>query len=136
MPVTRQQIMERGLHHSCPNCGAKPLFSSRFKMYVQCPKCGMNFDKEDGFYAGYLAILYGMVAFGWIAPIALLWLLGVLGNTAAIILGALGAVAGPVLLYQTARCIWMAGYYWFLPHELPANMPEREGENVENRDGE
>lgn len=115
------EIVKRGLRHECPNCGERTLFASAFKMHVKCSRCGMNFDKEDGFYAGYLAILYGLVAFGWILPIALLWLFKLLGDWPAAGLAFLGAALGPLFLYKTSRSIWLSGYYAVLPHELPAN---------------
>ncbi len=120
-PVPVCEIIKRGIRQECPNCGEKTLFASAFKMHTVCSKCGMNFDKEDGFYAGYLAILYGLVAFGWIFPIAFLWLFKIIGDWPAAILAFLGAALGPFFLYKISRSIWLAGYYAVLPHELPAN---------------
>ncbi len=121
--IDRKVIFWRGLAHACPNCGQSGLFASAWRMHRRCPHCRMNFDKEDGFYAGYLAILYGLVAFGWILPIGVLWLLQVIGDGTAVIASLAGALLGPVFLYRTSRSLWLAGYYCFFPHELPGPLP-------------
>jgi len=48
--------------------------------------------------------------------------LHVIGFTTALIVAAVGAIVLPVVSYRSSRSWWLASYYLFLPHHLPANQ--------------
>jgi uncharacterized protein (DUF983 family) len=54
MPVTRSQIIARGVANRCPNCDSHTLFKAdaHFKINEQCENCGLKFDRGDGFFLG------------------------------------------------------------------------------------
>ncbi|MGA3007996.1 MAG: DUF983 domain-containing protein [Opitutaceae bacterium] len=123
MPVTRGQIIARGLSHRCPNCGAQTLFKegAYFKIDERCARCGLRFDRGDGFFLGPFVINYGVIAFGFVLPILFLYAMGVLKPVAAIATSATGAVLLPVLLYRLSWSWWLMAYFYFLPQKLPDN---------------
>lgn len=123
-PVTRGQIISRGLSGHCPNCGqAHTLFQpgKRFTINHACPKCGLTYDRGDGFFLGPFVINYTFTIAVFIVPVILLSVFGVLGTTAAIAAGGLSALLVPLILYRTSWSWWLMCYFYFLPEKLPNN---------------
>ncbi len=135
MPVTRTQIITRGLANRCPNCGGRTLFKAGtlFELDRACRDCGLKLEKDEGFFLGAMAINYGVTCIGLLTPVAVLWYLGALPGKVAIGLAVgLGLIA-PVALYRSSRSWQLMLYYYFLPQHLPANRRELsslEDENV------
>jgi uncharacterized protein (DUF983 family) len=126
MNVTRGQIFRRGLTHRCPNCGEKTLFKpgAWFELNPDCPNCGLKIERDEGFFLGSMSLNYGATVVGFVTPVVVLACLHVIGFTTALIVAALGAVVVPIILYRSSRSWWLANYYLFLPHHLPANRRE------------
>src|SRR5690349_20459994 len=85
LKVTRAQILSRGLHNRCPNCGESSLFASAFTLHKACPKCGLEFERGEGFYLGSMSINYGvtigvclvpLLVLGWTGVISAAWAIG------------------------------------------------------------
>jgi uncharacterized protein (DUF983 family) len=111
-------ILIRGFRNRCPNCGQRTLFQPGryFKVAHTCRSCGLPIDRGGGFFLGPVSINYGIVAFGIVAPLILLGVIGVLPLTLAVILGGAGAVLLPILLYRSSWSLWVAGFYLLFPH--------------------
>ena len=132
--VTRGQIIARGLTHRCPNCGARTLFrsGSLFELNPACPECGLRFERDEGFFLGSMSLNYGVTLVGFLLPVLGLYLAGVISGLTAGILAAVGAIGFPMLFYRSSRSWWLANYYLFLPHHLPANRRELPATGDEN----
>lgn len=124
MPVTRRQIIARGLAGHCPNCGGQTLFPPgvHFGINEQCPNCGLKLNRGEGFFLGPLVINYTVTVVGLIIPVILLSVHGVISSAAAIALAGSVAVAIPLLLYRRTWSWWLMTYFYFLPQKLPANV--------------
>ena len=46
----------RGFTMRCARCGSGHLFHGYFTMVPDCPRCGLHFEREQGYWAGALAI--------------------------------------------------------------------------------
>ena len=123
MKVTRGQIIARGLTHRCPNCGGRTLFQPGrpFELNAACPRCGLRFEKDEGFFLGSMSLNYGMTILLCLGPVAVLAWCRLLSITTAAILAGAGAVVFPMLFYRSSRSWWLMNYYVFLPQHLPAN---------------
>ena len=135
MPVTRGQIIARGLAHRCPNCGGRTLFKAGtfFEIDRTCAGCGLKFEKDEGFFLGAMALNYGVTCAGLLVPVVIGWYLGVLGGRTAIGLALTLAVVAPLALYRSSRSWQLMLYYFFLPQHLPVNrraLDALEDENV------
>src|SRR5262249_43864807 len=54
-------LFARALQRRCPNCGARGLFASWFRMRPNCPVCGIATERgEDGYVVG--AYMFNIVA--------------------------------------------------------------------------
>jgi len=123
MPVTRGQIVVRGLTHRCPNCGSKTLFQ-RGKLIAlnrDCPVCGLVIERDEGSFLGSMSLNYGITLIFVLSPIAILWYLDVFSDRVASFLALAGAILFPALFYRSSRSWWLMSYYFFLPQHLPAN---------------
>lgn len=124
LTVTRGAIISRGLTHRCPNCGASTLFvtGTLFKIAPSCAGCGLKFERDEGSFLGAVSLNYGVTVCGFLVPVLVAYLAGLLPGRPAVILAGLGAVGFPVLFYRSSRSWWLMNYYLVLPQHLPANQ--------------
>lgn len=99
----------RALRRRCPRCGFA-AFSSYFTLREHCEKCGLRFEREEGYWVGAL-IINTVVAFG---TFLLLFVGGILLYWPDVPWGALGTVTIvamallPILFYPISKTLWMA----------------------------
>jgi len=122
--VRHRDIVRRGLRCECPNCGQSKLFQSLLKIQHRCPYCGMTLERGDGYFLGPLCINYGLVVFGYIAPLLMLGVAGLISLKLALAVALVGALLFPLFLYRICWSLWLMIYYLCLPGELHANRSE------------
>ena len=134
MKVTKGQIFARGITNCCPNCGAKKLFKegTLFELNPECPECGLKIERDEGFFLGSMSLNYGVTIIGFLVPVLILYLLGILSGMAAAVIAGLGAIGVPILFYRSSRSWWLMSYYFFLPNHLPANRRDLAPDEDEN----
>jgi ribosomal protein S27AE len=134
MPVTRTQILARGLTNRCPNCGGRTLFQegTLFRVNRSCPRCGLPIERDEGSFLGAMSLNYGVTIILFLVPVLLLYLGGLFSGLMAAIMAGAGAVAVPALLYRSSRSWWLMNYYFFVPHHLPANQRKLTGDEDAN----
>jgi len=132
--VTRGQLIVRGLTNCCPNCGAHKLFKpgTLFELNAECPDCGLKIERDEGFFLGSMSLNYGVTLIGFLLPVLILFLTGVIGGVTAAVLAGIGALVFPMAFYRSSRSWWLMSYYYFLPHHLPANRGELAAGQDEN----
>jgi uncharacterized protein (DUF983 family) len=123
MKVTRLQVVSRGLRNCCPNCGESTLFrkGAWFDLNKACPTCGLQFERDEGFFIGSMSLNYGVTLVVFVTPVIVLAYKGVIGTTLATVLAGVGAIGFPVLFYRSSRSWWLMQYYLLFPLHLPAN---------------
>jgi hypothetical protein len=123
MTVTRLQVISRGLRNRCPNCGEATLFrkGSWFQLNKACPACGLQFERDEGFFIGSMSLNYGVTLVVFVTPVIILTYKDVIGTTTAVILAGIGAIGFPILFYRSSRSWWLMQYYALFPRHLPAN---------------
>jgi len=122
MSVSKREIISRGLHLRCPNCGGPALFQhGSMRINDRCPDCRTELNRGEGFFLGPMVVNYSFVVFAFVVPCIVLWALGVLPLALAIGLVAIGCVVLPFVLYRLSWSLWLMTYFWFLPDRLPAN---------------
>ena len=91
-------------------CGQGGLFTSWFRMRERCPRCGLPFEREPGFYLGAMAINYGVAGVVFIA-LLVVWLAVTLPDPPVLLITLVGlGVTGAVVLvfYPFSKTIWSA----------------------------
>lgn len=122
----------RGLTKRCARCGSGHLFRRWFTMVDDCPGCDLHFEREQGFFAGALAIniiAATMVFFAcFIGGLFLMWpdVNAALLTVSLIVINA----TFPIFFYPFSKTIWIAVDRAFL-QRLDKN--EAADEQVETR---
>jgi uncharacterized protein (DUF983 family) len=130
------KILARGLTLRCPNCGAGGLFRGLIGMRERCPRCGLLFEREQGFFLGAMVFNYTFTALiaGVVPCVILLAGLAYAPLRDQVRLFVAAVVAGlvlPLLFYRPSKSLWLMTYYLFVPHDLPANGGEQERNEIE-----
>jgi uncharacterized protein (DUF983 family) len=122
MNVSRWQILGRGLTLRCPNCGGRTVFRGLFGINERCARCGLVFEREEGFFIGGLVINYTVTAVPLLLPLLIAVFLDAIRVRDALILAVAWCAIVPVLFYNPSRSLWLMLYYLVFPQELPANQ--------------
>jgi len=122
MSVTKREIVSRGLHLRCPNCGERTLFQTNaMRINRRCPSCRVDLNRGDGFFLGPMVLNYSIAVFLFVIPCILLGASGMFPWAIALGLAAAGCVILPIVFYRLSWSWWLMLYFWFLPERLPAN---------------
>jgi uncharacterized protein (DUF983 family) len=110
MPTSRATTLVRGLTRRCPRCGSGRLFRHYFTMVPDCPRCGLHFEREQGYWAGALAI--NIICVGGLFAITFLvaMILTVPDVPVPLMLAIFVPmmVLGPIIWYPFSKTIWVA----------------------------
>jgi uncharacterized protein (DUF983 family) len=122
-------MLWRGFTKRCARCGSRHLFKRWFAMVPDCPRCGLHFEREPGYWTGALAI--NMIIVGGLFTVAfvILLVLTIPDVPVAPVLAVLIPVAiiGPMIAYPFSKTVWVAVDRAFL-QKLDSN--ERADEQV------
>ena len=107
---SRGAMLWRGMTRRCSRCGSGKLFRHWFQMVDDCPRCGLHFEREQGYFAGALAI--NLVLVGGLFAVVFITILVLtipdipIPLTLAICVPIV--VLGPIVAYPFSKTIWVA----------------------------
>jgi len=116
--TARGRMLWRGFMRRCPRCGAGHLFERWFRMVPDCPQCRLHFEREEGYWAGALAIniaIAGIVFVVVLAP----WVALTIPDVPVLPMLAVAIplmILVPIVAYPWSKTIWMAVDRAFLEH--------------------
>ena len=114
------RALARGLVKRCPRCGQGSLFTGWFTLATVCPRCGLQFQRQEGGFLGAIALNYTAAVVLWAAMLTA-WLVVDLPdvNVAALTAASVGLVVASLLLfYPTSKTIWAAIEYLVYRSEM------------------
>jgi uncharacterized protein (DUF983 family) len=100
----------RGLVKHCPRCGSGKLFTGWLTMKPRCPRCGMCFEREEGFFLGAFVMNFAVMLLA-VAGFIAIGVAVTLPDPDPVKLALIGAVVGvlvPILFYPMSRTSWSA----------------------------
>jgi uncharacterized protein (DUF983 family) len=109
-PASKGQMMRRGFAKHCARCGSGRLFTNWFDIVDDCPRCGLHFEREEGYWAGALAINIGFTAA--VFAIALITALAFtipkvpVAPILAVLIPLM--IVLPIVFYPFSKTIWVA----------------------------
>jgi len=114
-------MLWRGATRRCARCGSGHLFRRYFTMVDDCPRCGLHFEREHGYWAGALAINIGIAGAVFIATFAVAIVVTAPDIPVVPLLAILVPlmIAVPMLAYPFSKTIWVAVDRAFLQHLDP-----------------
>ena len=102
--------MFRGVTRRCARCGSGKLFRHYLTMVPDCPRCGLHFEREQGYWAGALAV--NIMCIG--AVFAVTFLVAMILTVPDVPVPLMLAIfvplmtIGPILWYPFSKTIWVA----------------------------
>lgn len=131
------RMLRRGMVKHCPRCGQGRLFRTYWTIRDRCPRCGLRFVREEGYFTGVYLLNFSLVLvvlFAMVMAFAV-WRSGhpdgsMVGFVAA---GVAVAVLLPILSYPNARTTWAALDLIMTPMELEEILDSVE---AADRDGD
>ena len=123
-----------GTTRRCARCGSGHLFRRYFTIVDDCPRCGLHFEREQGYWAGALAINIGLAAAVFIVAFVVALVLTVPDIPVVPLLAVLVPlmILVPTLGYPFSKTIWVAVDRAFLQH-LDRNERARRADRAEAR---
>jgi len=110
------RALSRGLRKKCPICGTGNLFTGYFTLPDRCPRCDLEFEREEGYWLGAMVVAMGITEaiFGTVFVGGMLLTWPDVPWTAFLIAGlALNAIV-PVALYPWSKTTWMGLHHAFV----------------------
>lgn len=99
-----------GLTLRCGRCGSRGLFHGWFRMVPRCPRCGLNFERDEGYWTGALAMNFvltgGLFAVVFVALVAATAPNVPVGPLLAVLVPI--TVLAPIVGYPVSKTLWVA----------------------------
>lgn len=124
-------LFARALMLRCPNCGARGIVASWFKLAPACPRCRLRPERgESDYFLGGMMFNIGLAEGVFVIALIITllvtwprvpWSLLQYGAPAAMVLA-------PILLYPVSRLVWLAFDLMLrpvVPNDVAAPPPER-----------
>ena len=107
---SRGAVFWRGLTRHCARCGSGHLFKGWTKMVPDCPRCGLHFERENGYWAGALALNIICTAGLLLIMFAVLLVATLPDVNVVLMLSVLVPIAllGPLIWYPFSKTLWVA----------------------------
>ena len=103
-------MLRRGFTRRCARCGSGKLFRHWFHMFEDCPRCGLHFEREQGYFAGALAINLVLVGGAFAVVFITILVLTIPDLPIAFTLAVCIPIVaiGPIIAYPFSKTIWVA----------------------------
>ena len=114
-------MLWRGATKRCARCGSGHLFHGWFTIVDRCPNCGLRFEREEGYWAGALAINIGVTGAVFIVVFAVALVLTAPDIPVVELLAILVPlmIVVPIVDYPFSKTLWMAVDRALLQHLDP-----------------
>lgn len=108
--ASRLRILARGATRRCPRCGSGGLFRRWFTMVPDCPRCGLHFEREPGYWTGAVAMNTILVGGLFTIVLVICLVLTVPDVPWPAILGIVVPITlfGPLVAYPFSKTLWCA----------------------------
>jgi uncharacterized protein (DUF983 family) len=99
-----------GTTKRCARCGSGHLFERWFTMVDDCPHCGLHFEREQGYWAGALAINIGIAGATFVVAFVVALALTIPDIPVVPLLAVLVPlmIVVPTVAYPFSKTIWVA----------------------------
>ena len=94
------------IRERCPRCTVGPIFTSLFRMNPRCSRCGLEFEREQGYFVGAMYFSYALALVAVLPVIVAMLLLG-FGAAPIYAVSCLVLIALSPFLFRYSRVIWI-----------------------------
>jgi uncharacterized protein (DUF983 family) len=114
-----KDVLSRAIRLRCPACGKGPLYKSLLDTYKGCSKCGMLFEREQGYFVGAVYVNVMVTLFLIVSTYLITIIVAPDYDSGVQIVLFVMALAIPLSLFRHARSIWLALDYFIDPPKSP-----------------
>lgn len=111
LPLRRLPLRARlaaGMAGRCPRCGRGQIFRGRFAMNPECPSCGLQFEREPGYFTGAMYVSYILALPVLATCIGIVYLVAPsLSFEATVGAGALLFLPAVPMIFRYSRILWI-----------------------------
>jgi uncharacterized protein (DUF983 family) len=103
--------MRRALTRRCPYCGNPGIFETYFALRERCPRCGVRFEREEGYFLGAYALNLIVAELLGVGLAIVLLFRTELRHLPLIwqeVIAVALAILFPVALFPFSRTVWIA----------------------------
>lgn len=120
--------MMRGLTLRCPRCGSGKILRNWARLVDDCPRCGLHFEREPGYWTGAIAVHFTIVGGAVITTLAVMTILTLpqIPVVPTMVALALVSIVGGFISYPFSKTIWMAVDRAFLQRLDHAEAPDEQ----------
>ncbi|MDH3730139.1 MAG: DUF983 domain-containing protein [Acidimicrobiia bacterium] len=111
MTATPLRMLARGAAKRCARCGSGGLFTRWFRIAEDCPRCGLHFEREEGYWTGAMMINLAVTEVVFLAlfvGLAVAWWPDPPWGRMFVILVTVNALL-PIAFYPFSKTLWIAG---------------------------
>jgi uncharacterized protein (DUF983 family) len=103
-------MLVRGFTRRCARCGSGHLFRNYLMMKFDCPQCHLHFEREQGYFAGALAINFILTGGVFISVLLVALILTIPEVPVIPIVAIVVPIAAimPIVFYPFSKTIWVA----------------------------
>ena len=101
-------LLGRALQRRCPYCGAAGIIRTWFELRETCPNCGVEFNREEGYFLGAMAINLVVTEGVTVGIVTAVMVFATLDLLPLEVVAISLAVLLPTLFYPYSRMMWMA----------------------------
>ena len=91
----------------CPRCLKGRVWARFLSMNAVCPVCGLEFDRESGYFAGAMVISYALAVPILAGMVIALITLGGVDVVVALIIGNTGYLVLVPFIFRYSRVVWL-----------------------------
>lgn len=128
VPRGQLRTLGRGATLACPVCGKRGLFRRYLEMAERCPRCQLEFERQEGTFVGAVGV-NTILSFGLLLGIVITVFIVTYPDIPAgpwVFVAALAFAPVPVLLYPVSKTLWLAMELVMRPLEEGETLPEEE----------
>jgi uncharacterized protein (DUF983 family) len=111
------RILRAGVSLKCPRCRGGGLFDGWFHMFTECSRCGLKFEREQGFFVGAIYVNYAVTVLIALPGFFLLDYYAEVSLRQQLILWGAFATVFPILFFRHSRSLWLSVAYLFDPDD-------------------
>jgi uncharacterized protein (DUF983 family) len=128
MQPSRARMLWRGLTRRCARCGSRHLFRHWLQMVPDCPRCGLHFEREAGYWTGAMAINVILVGGGFTFLFVIAMVLTVPDVPVAPLLAFFVPymILAPLVIYPFSKTVWAAIDRAYLQRLDPNERPDEQ----------
>jgi uncharacterized protein (DUF983 family) len=129
---TSARILWWGFTRRCPRCGQGRLFRRWVHIVPDCPRCGLHFEREAGYWVGAMAINIGLTSGIFLIGFVVALVLTVPHVPVAPLLAIFVplALVLPIACYPFSKTIWMAVDRAVLQHLDPKERADEQVRHI------